>query len=312
MIVLRHLWLAREPSSLPLHTSDLFMRGGFLKARFLFVVDVAERSKKMRRDGKSMKRLSELIVLKALSSQSDGLNWSALLELCGLSESTLSSSLHSLEAGGLVQRVVHGQTRPPRVCYKLTEDGFDQLDAAGECEEVVLEGEPEFKAPDNLEGYFNEYFRLRGLAMDVERGGVSPKRLFLTFGLLPVPEFARASIPTKEGELYLKFLAEVYVGSVDPRALVELPVEKGVEVIKFFWRLCSPNAHSSPEEMLGFTFDYPKAFKDAFTPKFERVLVKTFPYAEGEKMLRKAVFARLKAISHPLRERRQLISKIYL
>lgn len=265
----------------------------------------------MNMDGRSLKRLSELLILKALSFQSGGLRWATLAECSGLSESTLSTSLRSLVKRGLVQRVVDEQTHPPRVYYKLTENGFDQLNAIEESEEVLLEGEPEFKAPDSLEEYFNKYFRFRGLAMDVGRGGVSLKRLFLTFGLLPILEVARGFIPTEEGELYLKFLAEVYVNSVDPKALADLPVEKGAEVIKFFWRFCSPNAHSSPEKILGFTFNYPKAFKNALTPKFEQILTKAFPYAKGEKMLRKNVFARLKVISHPIHERRKLVSKIW-
>jgi len=276
-----------------------------------FYVDVPKRSKKLKRDGRNLKRLSELSILKALSSQPDGLSWAALAKRCGLSESTLSTSLRSLVRRGLVQRAVDGQTHPPRVYYKLTEGGFDELDAIKESEEALLEEEPEFKAPDSLEEYFNKYFRLKGLAMDVGRSGVSPKRLFLTFGLLPIVEVVRSFIPTKEGELYVKFLAKVYVNSVDPEALAGLPVEKGAEVIKFFWQFCSPNAHSSSEEIFGFTFNYPKAFKNALIPKFEQILVKAFPYAEGKKTLRKAVFARLKVISHPLRERRKLISKIW-
>jgi len=74
---------------------------------------------------------------------------------------------------------------------------------------------------------------------------------------------------------------------VDPKALTGLPVEKGAEVIKFFWQFCSPNAHSSPEEILGFTFNYPKAFKNTLIPKFEQVLSKAFPYTKNNKTLRK-------------------------
>jgi len=52
-------------------------------------------------------------------------------------------------------------------------------------------------------------------------------------------EVAKAFKPTIQGEEYLKFLTEIYVGAIDPKALDSLPVEKQFEVVKFFWKLFS-------------------------------------------------------------------------
>ena len=194
----------------------------------------------MKRSGKDLKRLSELTVLKVLSISRDGINWSSLLNQSGLSESTLSSCLKSLLRRGLVERMVDSKVYPPAVYYRLTERGFDELNSMAEVEEEALETEPTLEVSASLEDHVYSWFRLRGVALDVGRGGVSLKRLFLTFGLLPALEVAKAFKPTPEGEQYLRFLAKVYVKSIDPKALADMPVERQFEVVKFFWEMCSP------------------------------------------------------------------------
>ena len=265
----------------------------------------------MKRGGKNLKRLSELTVLKTLSTSAKGLSWSTLLKQSGLSESTLSSCLKSLLRRGLISRLVDANTYPPTVYYRLTDRGFDELDSIMDVEEEALEEEPALEVSGSLKEHVYNYLRLRGVAMDIGRGGISLRRLFLTFGLLPVLEVAKAFKPTGQGEEYLKFLTEVYVGSIDPKALDSLPIEKQFEVVKFFWKMCSPNAYKTVEKILGFDFNYPKAYKKALSPDRKEIITMAFPYAKSKETRRKAVFARLKVLSHPVKERRQIIKSIW-
>ena len=265
----------------------------------------------MKRGGKNLKRLSELTVLKTLSTSAKGLSWSTLLKQSGLSESTLSSCLKSLLRQGLISRLVDANTYPPTVYYRLTDRGFDEIDSIMDVEEEALEEEPTLEVSGSLKEHVYNYFRLRGVAMDIGRDGISLRRLFLTFGLLPVLEVAKAFKPTSQGEEYLKFLTEVYVSSIDPKALDSLPVEKQFEVVKFFWKMCSPNAYETVEKILGFDFNYPKAYKKALSPDRKEIITMAFPYAKSKETRRKAVFARLKVLSHPVKERRQIIKSIW-
>jgi len=266
----------------------------------------------LKRSGKNLKRLSELTVLKTLLISAEGLSWSILLKQSGLSESTLSSCLKALSRRGLIDRLVDASTYPPRVYYRLTDRGFDELNSIMDVEEEALEAEPTLEVSGPLKEYAYKYLKLRGVAMDIRRSGVSPERLFLTFGLLPVLTKESLKFKTSRGEEYLKFLTEVYVGSVDPEALDNLSVEKQFEVVKFFWKMCSSNAYKTAEKVLGFNFNYPKAYKKTLTLDREEIIVMAFPYAKSYEIRRKAVFTRLKVISHPVKERRQIIKSIWM
>ncbi|MEM2099665.1 MAG: MarR family transcriptional regulator [Candidatus Bathyarchaeia archaeon] len=264
----------------------------------------------MKRSGKQLKRASENQVLAVLAYAADKLSWSDLYKLSGLSESTLSSSLKSLVDEGLVERQVDAGVYPPAVYYTLTDKGLAHLEGAVEAE-GINENEQLPEHSNDLAEFVQNYFRLKGLGLDLSRSRVSVGRVFFTFGLLPLAELARAYVPTAESVSYLMFMSNVYVGAVNAKALVDMPVEKQFETVRFFWKLCSTSAFNAKEAILGFTFDYPSAFNQYIKEMDAQILAKAFPYAISISDLRRAVFARLKVITHPISERRKIVDKIW-
>ena len=112
--------------------------------------------------------------------------------------------------------------------------------------------------------------------------------------------------PDGEAKLYPEFAAEVYVETVDAEICSAdeklLADGKAPVMAEAFWRAASPKAWNRSMQILGYSFDFPHAYRKAARKELRKILLKTYSPARDED-LQRAVFIRLKAISHPVRER---------
>jgi len=240
-------------------------------------------------------------------------NVSNLIRRVGFSRQTVYLHVERLMWKGFLEGEKGGF--PLRHLIYLTDEGFallQNLEAQEETEAVNVQ-----IAVKELKEYYARRFRRLLLHLDLARGFVTPQKSIATLGLLPLIALVKASLPRKEADVYNHFLADVYVQAADKKARIkdEELLAKGMTpiLIETLWRLATPKACRNREMPLpGYGFNFPAACDNALREELKPLLAKAFPYVTSGEELRKAIFARLKVISHPVRERRQVADDVWL
>lgn len=231
------------------------------------------------------------------------MRWKQIKKELNITDKAVNTHLRVLTEKGLTQKGKNG--------YRLTAKGtlaLEDIEAEGETYIIVFS--------KTLKQYYVKKFKQLRLHLDLSRGIITPAKTFATLGLYPLLALVKATVPSREAGVYDNFLAEVYVGAVDKKAKQKdgeliargkMPILTGT-----LWKLASPKAHLDQEESLvGYTFNFPKAYNEALSQELKPLLAKAFPYVNSDEELQKAVFARLKVISHPVHERRGVVKEIW-
>ncbi|MEM4521168.1 MAG: helix-turn-helix domain-containing protein [Candidatus Bathyarchaeia archaeon] len=200
--------------------------------------------------------------------------------------------------------------------YKLTDTGLEIAEALAAKREALADSMLP-KASSLVDWYTNRFTRFL-YHLDLAIPKITPARIYATLNLYPAVVFIRALVsPSKEDRVYNRFLASVYVESVDERLrqLDEERIRQGLRpsLIEAMWRVCSPQAwrkRGGEEPLPGYIFNFLKAYHANLTEDIVSVLKKAGPNISNEE-LPGLVFARLKICSHPVQERRKLIKEIW-
>jgi len=233
-------------------------------------------------------------ILFSLYSHNGRMNYRELLRALGRPDRTLYVNLLDLQQKGLVRKQGRG-------VYAISEKGLEMLNRR----EAELEGKVEVGlTAKTIEEYFYRKFTRLLLGLTDLKRDVGLATILATFGVYPLLMFAKSKVkPSRDEEVYHRFLASAYVNSVDQKALAESPHPCTVE---YFWRVAPPKLIAAKEgkkkqKILGFEFNFSRGYQHALNSieEAEKVLAKY-----GRKSEEK-IFARLKVIT--ISERRKII-----
>jgi DNA-binding HxlR family transcriptional regulator len=242
-------------------------------------------------------------------------SWNELLAL-GLSKGGLSKALNLLLQEGLVLRHVKTDRKPPQVFYQLTQKG---LVAA---EDLIAEKETKIEAVaegSNLIEFYERRFARRLVHLELWRYKVTPAKTLVSLNFYPAYVFVKAIVhPGEKSRKFNVFLGSLYVKSVDEKArnVDEMLLKKGYNpcFTEALWKACSPKVWrkvDGEEPLPGYKFNFVHAYNDLLSEEIKSILMEAYPQSSREEELRGRVFATLKVISHPIRERRKIIRELW-
>lgn len=243
-------------------------------------------------------------------------SWNDLLKL-KISKGGLSNSMNLLLKDGLVARRVETDSKPPQVFYQLTEAGI------AAAEELLAERETKIVEAElkglNLEEFYKELFTRRLMHLELWRYKVTPAKTLVSLNFYPAYVFVKAVVyPDEKSRKFNAFLGRLYVRSVDEkvRNVDEMLLMRGYtpSFTEALWRACSPKVWmkvDGEEPLPGYKFNFVHAYNNFLSEGIMPILKEAYPKSSGEEELRGRVFATLKVISHPIRERRKLIKELW-
>jgi len=243
-----------------------------------------------------------------------------IAEASGRAYSAVHKAVSNLLRKGLIsiQRVAAGAKNPKMQVeyYELTEPGREMAERLAARKEVEVESTLP-KASTLIDWYTNRFTRFL-YHLDLTTFKITPAQALVTLNIYPFVLFVRALIsPDTKGRIYNRFMASVFIQSVDKRFVCfdEEQIKRGLRpfYVELMWRACSPHAwrmEKGEEPIPGYQFNFLEAYKANLNQDIASILKDSSPNISDEE-LPGLVFARLKLRSHPIQERGKLIKDIW-